>query len=199
VSRLTASTREDDLPAGALPFEALVEALRRAASALERAGIDFAVGGSVAAWARGGPEVTHDLDLFVVEADADAAQEALADEGLRIERSPETWLFKAWDGDIPLDVIFRPVGLEVDHDLLAAAERAPIAGMTLPLLALEDVLATKLLAFNDHYLEYVHLLAIARAVREQVDWDAVRRRSEESPYARAFICLLEELEVIDRP
>jgi hypothetical protein len=70
--------------------------------------------------------------------------------------------------------------------------------MTLPVLALEDTIATKLLAFNDHYLDYEGLLEIARAVREQVDWNAVRERCDQSPYARAFLVLLEELHVIAR-
>jgi hypothetical protein len=39
---------------------------------------------------------------------------------------------------------------------------------------------------------------MARALREQVDWDAVRERTRESPYARAFFYLAEELEIIER-
>jgi hypothetical protein len=35
-------------------------------------------------------------------------------------------------------------------------------------------------------------------VREQIDFDAVRERTAESPYARAFFTLLEGLEVIER-
>jgi predicted nucleotidyltransferase len=196
---MTAAVLDEGEPGPSrLPFEALVAALRRAAGALERAGIDFVVGGSVAAWARGGPEVTHDLDLLVVEDDAEDAKRALATEGMPVHDPPETWLFKAWDGDVPVDVIFRPVGLEVDRTLLRDAERVPIAGLSLPLLGLEEMFATKLLAFNDHYLEYQHMLEIARAVREQVDWDEVRARCADSPHARAFLYLLEELNVIER-
>ena len=52
---------------------------------------------------------------------------------------------------------------------------------------------TKLLALNEQNLDYAAPLETARAVREQLDWDAVRRRIEESPYAKAFMTLVEEL------
>jgi hypothetical protein len=34
------------------------------------------------------------------------------------------------------------------------------------------------------------------AVREQVDWDVVRRRTDGSPYAAAFMTLVERLGVV---
>jgi hypothetical protein len=63
----------------------------------------------------------------------------------------------------------------------------------MPVLALEDVLSSKLLSLNDHHLDYEPALAIARAVREQIDWEQVRRRTSHSPYARGFFALLDEL------
>jgi hypothetical protein len=51
----------------------------------------------------------------------------------------------------------------------------------------------------NQYLVYeTPALSSARAVREQVDWNAVRERCDQSPYARAFLVLLEELHVIAR-
>ena len=37
------------------------------------------------------------------------------------------------------------------------------------------------------------------AVREQVDWDLVRRRTDGSPYAAAFMTLVERLGVVSAP
>ena len=59
----------------------------------------------------------------------------------------------------------------------------------------EDVLVTKLLALREHELDYDRLLEIARAVREQIDWDDVRLRTAHSPYAKAFFTLVDELGV----
>ena len=67
-------------------------------------------------------------------------------------------------------------------------------------LALEDVISSKLLALGEHALDYEAVLAIVRAVRERVDWTSVRARTWHSPYARAFFALLEELDIeVERP
>jgi hypothetical protein len=36
----------------------------------------------------------------------------------------------------------------------------------------------------------------SRALREQVDWDEVRERTRESPFAKAYFTLLDELEIV---
>jgi hypothetical protein len=40
---------------------------------------------------------------------------------------------------------------------------------------------------------------MARPVREQVDWEEVRERTAESPYARTFFTLVEGLDVVQPP
>jgi len=62
-------------------------------------------------------------------------------------------------------------------------------------MTVEDVLTTQLLSMNDHRLDYETSLMIARALRESIDWELLRRRTEHSPYARAFFTLTEGLEV----
>jgi hypothetical protein len=48
-------------------------------------------------------------------------------------------------------------------------------------------------------LDYSRLLLIARALREQIDWPTLRARAEGSAYAKAFITLVEELEIAPGP
>jgi hypothetical protein len=40
------------------------------------------------------------------------------------------------------------------------------------------------------------VLELARALREQVDWDDVRDRTRDSPFAKAYFILLDELEIV---
>jgi hypothetical protein len=54
---------------------------------------------------------------------------------------------------------------------------------------------TKLLAMREHEVDYDRVLEIARTVREQIDWDEVRDRTNDSPYAKAFFTLVDELGV----
>jgi hypothetical protein len=63
-------------------------------------------------------------------------------------------------------------------------------------MALEDVLVTKLMALSEHSLRFESLLAIARALREKVDWENVRARTSSSPFAEAFFVMLEGLGVL---
>jgi hypothetical protein len=85
----------------------------------------------------------------------------------------------------------------VDDELIARGEELSVLGMDIRVMALEDVMATKLLALTEHSLRYESLLAIARALREQIDWPTVRARTQESPFARAFFVLVEGLGIVE--
>jgi predicted nucleotidyltransferase len=180
-----------------VPFSRIQKTLKRAVSALQEAEVPFLIGGSLASWARGGPDTTHDLDVIVRPEDAERAQEALVAAGMRAEDPPESWLLKVWDDDVLIDLIHHPAGLTVDDELIDKAECVNVAAMDFKVMAMEDVLFTKLNALNEHYLDYSSLLQIARAVREQVDWDRLRERTAGSPYATAFFCLLDELGIVE--
>jgi hypothetical protein len=162
-------------------FDRIEAALKRAVMALREAEVPFLLGGSLASWARGGPETRHDLDLMVKPEDADRALRALEAAGMRSERPPEEWLYKAWHGDVLIDVIFGPRGLEMTDEVLARGERLGVAGLDVEVMALEDMLATKLHALDEHSLDYSPLLQIARALREQIDWPTLRARTSASP------------------
>jgi hypothetical protein len=178
------------------PFADLEATLKKAAAALRGAGVPFLLGGSLASWARGGPETRHDLDLMIKRADAERALEALTAAGMRADDPPEEWLVKAWDGDVLVDLIFSPKGLPIDDAVIARGEEMSVLSMQMRVMAIEDVLITKLMALTEHNLDYSSLLAISRALREQIDWAQVRTATASSPFARAFFVLLEGLDVI---
>jgi Uncharacterised nucleotidyltransferase len=174
-------------------FEPLADALRIAVASLRDADVPFVLGGSLAAWARGGPEPQHDLDLMLKPADAEAALKVLEDAGMRGERPPEEWLYKAWHGDVMIDLIFHPSGLEMTDEVFERADTIAVLAVATPVMALEDVLSTKLHALGEHSLDYTNLVAIARSVREQIDWPQLRARTADTPYAGAFFTLVEQL------
>jgi hypothetical protein len=184
------------MPSDELPFADIEHALKLAASALREADIPFLLGGSLASWARGGPQTRHDLDLMIKPADVERALEALTKAGMRTERPPEDWLVKAWDQDTLVDLIYCPKGLPMDDDVIGRGEELSVLGMDMRVMALEDVMATKLMALTEHSLRYEGLLQIARALREQIDWETVRARTSASPFARAFFVLLEGLAIL---
>jgi hypothetical protein len=177
-------------------FERLVETTRKAGAVLRDADVPFALGGGLASWVRGGPKTEHDIDFFVKPEDAERALASLADAGFRPERPVEAWLVKAYDGDLLVDLIFSPASGDVDDELLARADELEVAAVKMPVASLEDVMVTKLLALNEQEPDFGGCLEIARSLREQIDWDRVRERTADAPFAAAFFTLVEELGVV---
>lgn len=173
----------------------LREALKRTAVALKQADVPFALGGGYAAWALGAPEPEHDADVLLLEQDVERARTALGDAGLEVVDPPEDWLFKAFDGDAMIDLIFRVTGTPVTPALLAAASSRDVLSVHMPVLPATDVLVTKLVALTEQTCDFGSLLPVARALREQVDWEQVRERTAQNDYAAAFLFLLARLGV----
>lgn len=178
-------------------FPELIDTMKRAAAALRDAEVAHLLGGGLAAWARGGPPTEHDVDFFVLPADVECALDTLVAAGMKPERPPEGWLLKAWDGETLIDLIFSPMGGDVDQGFFDRAEEMEVAAQRLHVASLGDVLATKLLALNEQEPDLASVLEMARSLREQIDWEFVRARTASSPFARAFFTLVEELGVVD--
>jgi len=116
---------------------------------------------------------------------------------MRPERPPEGWLFKAWDGEVLVDLIYRPTGQVVDDAMFARGELINVMAQPMLVASIDDVLVTKLLALTEQKPDFGPALAVARALREQVDWAAVRTRTSDSPFAHAFLALVERLGIVD--
>jgi aminoglycoside-2''-adenylyltransferase len=172
--------------------------MKRASAALRDAQVPVLLGGGLAAWARGGPPTEHDVDLFVRPEHAEDALATLVEAGMRADRPPEGWLLKAWDDDVLVDLIFRPSGGPIDDAHFARADRLEVMAQPMLVASLDDVLATKLLALGEQELDFAPVLELARALREQIDWRAVRAHTNGSPFAAAFFTLVEELGIAER-
>lgn len=174
----------------------LIDALKRSVAALDAASVPYLLGGGLGCWARGGPPSSNDIDLMVKPEYAERAQAALAEAGMRPENPPEQWLLKAWDGDILVDLIFEPSGMRIDDEAIARGEMMSVEAMQTRVMDLGDILATKLLALDEHSADYRDLILITRSLREQIGWDDLRERTAASPFAAAFFTLAEGLEII---
>jgi hypothetical protein len=179
-------------------FQDLLGTMKRAAAALRDADVEFMLGGGLAIWARGGPPTDHDVDFYVRRGDVEQAFAALVDAGMRGVRPPEDWLLKAWEGDNLVDLVFWPAGGEIEDEHFARATELEVNAQRLLVASIDDVLVTKLLALTEQEPDYRAILEVARALREQVDWNAVEARTSQSPFARAFFTLGEGLGIVER-
>ena len=179
-------------------FSELLTAMKRAAAALRDHEIEFALAGGLAVYARGGPETDHDVDFLLRQADAVRALEVLENDGFHCERPPEGWLYKVYDDNNSLiDLIFAPNNRpDAVDEILARAEELEVFAITMKVMSVTDVLASKLLALKEHVVDYESVLEIARACREQIDWDVLRKRTGDHPFAKAFFTLAEELDLV---
>jgi predicted nucleotidyltransferase len=181
------------------PAQQLLDTMMRVAAALRDADVSYLLAGSFAVWARGGPAHETDLDFAIKHDDIERAVEALVTAGMEEKPTPEEWLRKVRDGDVQVDLIFNPAGLRIDDSVMERGDDIEVNGMTFRVMSIDDVMTTKLFAFKEHYLDYESALEMARTVREQIDWDELRRRCEGYAYAKPFFTLAEELGVVGKP
>lgn len=175
----------------------LREALKRVAVTLKQGDVPFALAGGYALWARGGPEPEHDVDFVVAEDDAPQAAELLAAEGLDVVQPPEDWLFKVFVDGAMVDLLFRTNGVPVQREVLTHVDQIEVESVQMPVLSATELMGQRLNAMEEHACDFGRTLPVARAVREQVDWEQVRADTAANDFAVAFLVLLERLGVID--
>jgi hypothetical protein len=173
----------------------LREALKRTAVALKESGLPFALSGSYAAWARGAPEPSHDVDFVVAEDDAERAVEYLSGVGLTVERPPEDWLFKVFTDGAMVDLLFRANGEPVRRADLEAAEDLDVISVHMPVLTATELVVQKLKSLDERYCDFGAVLPLVRALREQVDWPAVEDRVAGNDFAEVFLDLVRRLDI----
>jgi hypothetical protein len=176
--------------------EGLVNTLKRVASVLKQAEIPFALGGSFAVYAHGGHSSDHDVDFLLREQDVERALEELGAAGFTSERPPEDWLVKVFDDGRMVDLIFRPVESPVTDATLTDTVVRPVDAIQMPVLSATQLMVHKLLSFTQHYCDFARGLPLARSLREQIDWQRVRKETAHSAYAESFLVLLDRLDVV---
>ncbi|MGI5379968.1 hypothetical protein ACQEV2_38105 [Streptomyces sp. CA-251387] len=191
----TLSLSSEELPRDR--SQAILEAAKQVGALLKRTGHRFALAGSVAVYAHGGSgHLQHDADFCVRRTDAEAVARTLTEAGLAVRTPPEDWLMKTscfgQDVDILFELAHRPVTTEV----LDRAQEVSVDSVHMPVLSPTDLMRGLIEPFSEHYCDFGPVLAAARALREKVDWEEVRRCCGDEPMPDAFFYLLERLKVI---
>src|SRR5919112_3378193 len=170
--------------------EGLSTTLKRVAAVLKQAEIPFALGGSFAVYAHGGHSSDHDVDFLIREQDKERALEELGAVGFEAEQPPEDWLVKVYDDGRMVDLIYRPIETPVTDATLADSVIRPVEAIAMPVLSATQLMIHKLMSYTQHYCDFATGLPVARSLREQIDWDRVRREAAKTPYAEAVLGLL---------
>jgi hypothetical protein len=156
--------------------------------------------GSFAVYAHGGHSSDHDVDFLIRERDKERILEVLAEAGFTVKQPPRTGWSRCSTTTAGLaDLIYRPVEAPVTDETLHDTEQLSVESIFMPVASATQLMIHKLLSYTQHYCDFATGLPIARSLREKIDWDRVREETAKSPYAEAFLVLLDRLDVVPLP
>lgn len=163
--------------------------LADAAEVAESSGLPHACMGGIASAALGRDRWTHDVDLFVRPGDARALLDRFAAAGFQTEERDQDWLYKAFRGQVLVDLIFKVtderlaglgIVIELDDEMLARVRRVVFRGVPLTVLAPEDLLVIKALVHKDQRARHwFDALALIQA--GGLDWGYLLQRAAWDP------------------
>ncbi len=166
----------------------LEKILFEAVDTMEESGVPYALIGGVAVKSLGRPRVTHDIDLFVRPDDAEKTLQVLEARGFTTQKREPIWLFKAWKGNILVDVIFKSSGdIYFDEEVRSHVRRMPYLGRYVNAISPEDFLVIKAAVHQEQNPHHWHD-ALAVLKQGNLDWDYLARRSKHAP--RRVLALL---------
>ena len=159
----------------------IVSTLFAAIEAIETHELQYALIGGIAVKELGRPRVTHDIDIFVKPDDADDILQILKEKGFETERRDPFWLYKAWSGDVLVDIIFRSCGdIYFEEEVREHVRRIPYYGRFINAISPEDFIVIKSAAHQEDNPHHWHD-ALAVLTQGNLNWDYLLKRSRHSP------------------
>jgi hypothetical protein len=146
---------------------------RRAAVALQEAGIDFLIGGGHAVQVHTGlPRHTRDFDLFLVETDIPPALRALSAAGFRTELAYSHWLAKAHFPGGFIDLIFNSGNgcCPVDRAWFDHAREHTVLDMRLKVCPPEETIWQKAFIMERERFDGADIAHLLRMCGARLDW-----------------------------
>ncbi|MEW6443275.1 MAG: nucleotidyl transferase [bacterium] len=163
---------------------------------LNDTGIPYAVAGAFGLHAYTGIwRETKDLDVFIQPEHLEQAMQALAAKGFETLVWDRHWLAKIRCEPYFMDLLFGLGSgmIEVDADWMAYTRPAVILGVPIPLIAIEELIASKtMIAKRDRFdgADVVHLI---HAARGKLDWGRLQKRLHRMPGLLLWHCVFFDL------
>jgi len=143
---------------------------------LKSRNVPFAVSGAFALHQHTGIwRDTKDLDLFMCAEDASAALRYLQDEDFEVEVPDPVWLAKVHRNDYYVDLItgMSNAAMVVDRSWIEHAVPADILGTMAPVLAAEELIASKLFVSRRERFDGADLAHIFYRTGRRLDWERI--------------------------
>jgi hypothetical protein len=153
---------------------ACAQAYVRALRALADDGVPHLLGGALAFNAYTGIwRDTKDLDVFLRPDDAPRALAALERAGFETEVVYESWLGKAWLGEVFVDLIWRNANglFPVTGAWFENARRRFVLGDEALVLPPEELLLSKMMVGGRYRFDGADVLHVIHAAYDEIDWE----------------------------
>lgn len=156
-----------------------LNARARALDVLLQAQLPFVVGGAYAFCEYTGIfRDTKDLDLFPRRRDAPRALELLAADGWTTERADEVWIYKAFQGEWYVDLIFSSGNgvAEVDDEWFCNARRRKVMGRQVLVAPPEELVWSKAFVLERERFDGADVIHLIKCAGAQFDWERLLAR-----------------------
>lgn len=162
-------------------LEGYASVLRASTEAIDEAGVQHLVFGSIATRTLGRPRpiaTDEDIDLFVRPPEAPAALNALEEAGFVTVEEDPTWIHKARRAGVTVDVIFKAAGrMYMDEEMYRRGIPTTVMGVDVRLIPSEDLAVIKALIHGeDRAFDWFDSLALLE--RDGIDWEYLSGRAE---------------------
>ena len=154
----------------------------RALDALLDDGVPFLVGGALALNHHTGIwRDTKDLDVFCTPDDAPRLLRALERGGFAPQVVYESWLGKAWEDNVFVDVIWRNANalFPVKDEWYAHAPWGRVLGRDVRFLPVEELILSKMMVGGRHRFDGADVLHVIHRAHDRIDWDRLARGAGE--------------------
>jgi hypothetical protein len=151
---------------------------RECLDSLLKARVPFILAGAFALYAYTGIQRdTKDLDIFLPAEHVRTALLTLSAKGFRTEVRDGLWLAKAHKKPYFVDLIFANPNKEIQIDMgwVRRSRRAEVFGMTVPLLAIEELIISKLYVTRRDRFDGADIAHLILGSRGQLDWKWISR------------------------
>jgi hypothetical protein len=145
--------------------------LHEACAALDAAGIPYMVGGGTAVVIWGRDRRTKDFDLFLNRDVTKRAMTLLAQAGFTTSDTEKSWLYKAWRGDVLVDLIVEVRGnVRITDQTLLHARMVEQHGYTFRIMGPEDVVYRKIVCLTEGRPDWHDAMSIIQRQGDDFDW-----------------------------
>jgi len=150
------------------------ELFREVLQILQKEQVPFAVAGAFALQRHTGIwRFTKDLDLFLTRENVEHALQVLGDHHYRCEVCDPVWLAKAHRDEFFVDLITGMSNgvIVVEDSWIERAQPAEVVGIEAPILAAEELIASKLFVTRRERFDGADIAHIIYATKGKLEWD----------------------------